>query len=220
MLIVLDRFTWYQQSAYRWAGDELTAYIDPWGLAGELEPADVIFITHAHFDHYSPDDIGRIRKDGTVIVAPHDVAADLTGEVRPVAPGDAVEAAGVKAQALPAYNIVEEREQNHPRSNRWVGYLLELEGTTYYHAGDTDHLPELEDLRANIAFLPIGGSGYTMDASEAAALAKAIAPDVAVPMHYGGFVEGCGAQGDAERFTREAAPVTVEILTPENPFRA
>lgn len=216
---MLDRFTWYQQSSYRWQDGDRTIYIDPWGLTGDPEPADAIFITHAHDDHFSPDDIGRIRKDGTVIVAPHDVAADLSGDVRPVAPGDTTDAAGVTAQAVPAHNIAEDRLDYHPRSNGWVGYVLELNGATIYHAGDTDHLPELEEIRAAAAFLPIGGT-YTMDATEAAALVRGMAPELAIPMHYGGYVEGVGTKEDAERFKREAAPVAVELLTPENPFEA
>ncbi len=120
----------------------------------------------------------------------------------------------MKAQAVPAYNIVEERLEAHPKANGWVGYLLQLGDHTYFHAGDTDHLPELEDLDAGVAFLPIGGT-FTMDPREAGALAKAISPQIAVPMHYG-FVVGRAA--DAERFRAEAAPVTVEFLTPEHPF--
>lgn len=211
---MLERFTWYRQSGYRWRGDDRVIYIDPWQVTGEPEPADAIFITHAHFDHYSPDDLGRLRKEGTVIVAPGDIAAELSGDVVAVAAGDTVEAAGVEAQAVPAYNIVEERLDAHPKANGWVGYLLELGEHTYYHAGDTDHLPELEGLRTGVAFLPIGGT-YTMDAREAAGLARELSPRVAVPMHYG-FVVGTPA--DAETFKAEAAPVPVELLTPEHPF--
>lgn len=211
---MLAGFTWFKQSGYRWTDGGLTVYIDPWDVPGEPEPADVIFITHAHSDHFSPDDLGRLAKKDTVIVAPRDVAADLSGNVVAVAPGDVAEGAGVKAQVVPAYNIVEERLEAHPKGNGWVGYILELGGTSYYHAGDTDHLPELEDVQASVAFLPIGGT-YTMEAREAAGLAKKISPDVAVPMHYG-FVVGTPA--DAERFRGEAQPVKVEILTPEHPF--
>jgi L-ascorbate metabolism protein UlaG (beta-lactamase superfamily) len=153
---MLERFTWFKQSAYLWRGDGLTVYIDPWGVTTN-DPADVIFLTHAHYDHYSPDDIGKIRQGGTKLVAPHDVARELSGDVTPVAPGDALEVAGVRAQVVPAYNIVEHRLESHPKANGWVGYILTLGEETYYHAGDTDHLPELSDVRADVAFLPIGG---------------------------------------------------------------
>ncbi len=210
---MLERFTWFRQSAMRFAGDGLTVYIDPWGTAAERE-ADVIFITHAHDDHFQPQEIERLSKDGTNIVAPSDVAKELSGDVTPVAPGDSIEVSGIKVEAVPAYNVHPDRLAYHPRANRWVGYILELEGTSYYHAGDTDHAPELDDVRTDVAFLPIGGT-YTMEAPEAAGLAKSIAPQIAVPMHYGFVV---GSPKDAETFRREAQPVKVEVLTPENPF--
>jgi len=210
---MLERFTWFRQSAYLWRGDGLTVYIDPWMVTTD-DPADVIFITHAHFDHYQPDDIEKIRKDGTKIVAPHDIARELSGDVTPVSPGDSLNVAGIDVQAVPAYNVVKERLQAHPKENNWVGYILTLGSNSYYHAGDTDHIPELESVRADVAFLPIGGT-YTMDPGEAAGLAKAINPQVAVPMHYGFVV---GNPSDAERFAKEADPVKVETLTPVHPF--
>jgi L-ascorbate metabolism protein UlaG (beta-lactamase superfamily) len=210
---MLERFTWFRQSAYRWDGDGLTVYIDPWQSEGG--PADLILLTHAHFDHYQPDEIERLRKQDTRIVAPHDIARELGGDITAVAPGDSVEVAGVKIQAVPAYNINEERLEAHPKANRWVGYLVTLGEHTYYHAGDTDHLPELESVRANVTFLPIGGDPYTMNAQEAGNLARAISPDLAVPMHYGFVV---GSPAEAERFAQAAAPVPVQTLDPRRPF--
>jgi L-ascorbate metabolism protein UlaG (beta-lactamase superfamily) len=215
---MLERFSWYRQSAFGWSGDGRTIYIDPWDVPGDPAPGDVIFLTHAHDDHFSKDDVEKLRKDGTTIVAPRDVAAELSGDVRIVSPGDSGEAGGVRFQAVPAYNIVEGRTDNHPKANGWVGYLLELGGRTYYHAGDTDHLPELESLDPQVAFLPIGGAGFTMDAREAGALAKAMGPDLAVPMHYGGFFPGTAPSSEGEVFRREADPVPVEIMIPEAPF--
>lgn len=211
---MLDRFTWFRQSAYRWDGDGLTVYIDPWEAEGP--PADVIFITHAHFDHYQPEEIANLSGPGTKLVAPADIAAELSGDVTAVAPGDALEVAGIRVQAVPAYNIAEDRLEMHPKANNWVGYVLELPGGTYYHAGDTDHLPELESLRTDVAFIPIGGT-YTMDVGEAAGLVKAMRPGLAVPMHYG-FVEGVGDPADGDRFREAAAPVAVELLTPVRAF--
>lgn len=210
---MLERFTWFKQSAFLWRGDGLNVYIDPWDVTTE-DPADVIFITHAHYDHFSKDDLEKLRKDETKFLAPRDVAQELTGDVTVVRPGDSLEVGGVKVRAVPAYNTAEERLEMHPKANEWVGYVLSLGANTYYHAGDTDHVPELSAVRADVAFLPIGGT-YTMDSTEAAGLAKAISPKVAVPMHYG-FVAGIPA--DAERFAKEADPVAVEILSPEHPF--
>jgi L-ascorbate metabolism protein UlaG (beta-lactamase superfamily) len=112
---------------------------------------------------------------------------------------------------------VEGREQSHPQENGWVGYVIDLGDHSYYHAGDTDHLPELEEVRAHVTFLPIGGGAFTMDGTEAAGLAKAISPEIAVPMHFG-FVDGCQGEGETEKFRREADPVRVEVLTPQVPF--
>jgi L-ascorbate metabolism protein UlaG (beta-lactamase superfamily) len=211
---MLDRFTWYRQSAYLWRGDDLNVYIDPWGVTGD-PPADVVFITHAHGDHFDADSLAKVVREGsTKLVAPHDIAAELSGDVTPVAPGDSGEVAGIKFQAVPAYNVVEERLEMHPRSNNWVGFILDLGEFSYYHAGDTDHVPELDSVKADVAFIPIGGT-YTMDVPEAAELVKAQSPKLAVPMHYG-FVVGTPA--DAERFKQEASPVEVRTLEPTNPF--
>ena len=210
---MLERFTWFKQSAYMLKGEGPVIFIDPWGVTVE-DQADVIFITHAHNDHFSMKDIEKVRKDGTKIVAPADVAKEFQGNVIPVSPGDALEVLGIKVQAVPAYNVVEERLEMHPKQNGWVGYILTLRGISYYHAGDTDHALELSEVRADVAFLPIGGT-YTMDAGEAAGLAKAIGPKVAVPMHYGYVV---GSPADAERFAKEADPVAVQTLTPVHPF--
>jgi L-ascorbate metabolism protein UlaG (beta-lactamase superfamily) len=210
---MLDRFTWFRQSAYLWKGDGLTVVIDPWNVASD-EPADLILITHAHFDHFQPEEIEKLSGPDTKVVAPRSFAADVPGSVTPVEPGDTLEVAGVKIQAVPAYNTAEERLEMHPRANRWVGYVFELDGHSYYHAGDTDHVPELESLRTDVAFVPIGGT-YTMDPSEAAGLVKAMTPKLAVPMHYGFVV---GEPSDAARFAEEAAPVEVRTLEPADPY--
>ena len=211
---MLEGFTWFRQAAYRWTDGERNVYIDPWGVDEDAPPADLILITHAHADHYQPDEIARLRVDGTRLIAPHDIAELLPGDVTPVAPGDVADAFGIKIQAVPAYNIVEERLDKHPKSNNWVGYLLTVGGHTYYHAGDTDHLPELETISTDVAFLPVGGT-YTMDVPQAADLAKAMKPGIAVPMHYGFVV---GTASDEEAFRKAAAPVEVQTLRPTNPF--
>ena len=211
---MLEPITWFRQAALRWRDAERTVYIDPWGTPTDAPPADWILITHAHQDHFQPDEIDRLSTASTKLIAPHDVAKELSGDVTPVAPGESHEVGGLRFTTVPAYNIVEHRLASHPKQNRWVGYIVELGGGTYYHAGDTDHAPELDDVKADVAFLPIGGT-YTMAAQEAGHLAKVIQPQIAVPMHYGFVV---GSPKDAETFQREADPVKVEILTPENAF--
>lgn len=211
---MLEGFTWFRQSAMRYAGDGLTLYIDPWGTDPEQAPADLILITHAHDDHLQPDEIERLSDAGTKVVAPRDVAKELSGDVTAVAPGESHEVAGVRFETVPAYNVAEERLEMHPKANAWVGYVIELGRRRYYHAGDTDALPELESLTTDVAMVPIGGT-YTMDVPEAAGLVKSMRPQLAVPMHYGFVV---GSPADADRFEKEAAPVRVEMLKPTNPF--
>lgn len=211
---MLESFTWFRQSALRWRDDDITLYIDPWGTPADAPEADFILITHAHNDHFQPGEISRLSGPRTKIAAPHDVAADLLGDVTPVAPGETHELGGLRFTTVPAYNTREEALEFHPKANRWVGYVLELGGRAYYHAGDTDHAPELDQIRTDVAFVPIGGY-YTMDAHEAAALVKAMEPRLAVPMHFGFVV---GSPKDAETFRDEARPVPVEVLAPEDPF--
>jgi L-ascorbate metabolism protein UlaG (beta-lactamase superfamily) len=211
---MLQGFTWFKQSALRWAADGPAVYIDPWGVRPDDIPADLILITHAHSDHFQPEDIAKVTKEGTKLVAPHDVAAELSGDVTPVAPGESHEVAGVRFTTVPAYNVVPERLDRHPKAKGWVGYVLELGPHRYYHAGDTDHVSELYSIETDVAFLPIGGT-YTMDVEEAAGLARAMGPGLAVPMHFGFVV---GKPEDAERFRAAAAPVPVEVLTPVRPF--
>lgn len=211
---MLERLTWFRQSSMRYAGDGLTIYLDPWGTAPEDPKADLILITHAHFDHLQPSEIDRLSSPGTKLVAPKDVAVELRGDVTVVAPGQSHEVAGVRFETVPAYNTAEDRLDMHPRSKEWVGYVLELDGRRYYHAGDTDALPELEALSPDVAMVPIGGT-YTMDYREAAGFVKAMEPGLAVPMHYGFVV--C-SPSHADLFKKEARPVPVQVLEPTNPF--
>ena len=211
---MLDRITWFRQSALLWQDGERRIYVDPWGTPEDAAPADVILITHAHGDHLQPDEIARLSTPSTKLVAPHDVAKELSGDVTPVAPGESHEVGGLRFTTVPAYNTAEDRLEMHPKANRWVGYILELGGSAYYHAGDTDHVPELEDVKTDVAFVPIGGT-YTMDVDEAAGFVKAFAPKLAVPFHYGFVV---GSAGDGERFRAASSPVPVELMDPTNPF--
>ena len=203
---------WYRQAAFR-VRDSKVLYIDAWGLTGDTPPADLVLVTHAHGDHFSRDDIAKVTGPNTTIVAPADVAQQLTGTVRSVKPGDRLDIGGVKIDAVPAYNNVQGRT-GHPKERNWVGYVIELGGRTYYHGGDTDNVPELASLKVDVALVPIGGT-FTMDASEAATLVRAIRPRTAVPMHYG---YASGSATDSERFRAAATGVEVTVLTPLVPF--
>jgi L-ascorbate metabolism protein UlaG (beta-lactamase superfamily) len=210
-----EKLTWYKQSAYKWKGDEITVYIDPWGLRAQEEPADVIFITHAHADHFEPTDIEKIRKKTTQFVAPRDVADNLAGNVKAIKPGESLDVAGIKFETVPAYSTVEHRLQTHPKSNNWVGYVLSLDGHRYWFSGDGDPNPDIERIKTDVALICIGGDPYVMNASEAAGVVKKIRPQVAIPNHYGYVV---GVPSDADKFAREVAPIKVEILKPINAF--
>ena len=210
-----EKLTWYKQSAYKWKDDGITVYIDPWGLRAQEEPADVIFITHAHADHFEPTDIEKIRKKTTQFVAPRDVADNLAGNVKAIKPGESLDVAGIKFETVPAYSTVEHRLQTHPKSNNWVGYVLSLDGHRYWFSGDGDPNPDIERIKTDVALICIGGDPYVMNASEAAGVVKKIRPQVAIPNHYGYVV---GVPSDADKFAREAAPIKVEILKPINAF--
>jgi len=191
-----DNIYWYGQSSFRIEDGDKQIYIDPWKMPKGLPKADVIFVTHAHFDHYSQEDIDKLSHQGTQIVAPNDVAFQNGKNAKAVTPGSKFEIEGLKVEAIPAYNV---NKSFHPRGNRWLGYIIELsDGTRVYHAGDTDRIPEMDSIRADIVLLPVGGT-YTMTATEAADAANAINPKVAIPMHYGAVV---GNEEDAEEFAK------------------
>lgn len=194
---------WLGQSAIRITAEK-TVYVDPWKIR-KPEPADMVLVTHGHFDHMSPDDIDRVSKPDTVVVAPIDCADKLGKGVRAVKPGDTVAIGGVSVEAVPAYNV---NKDFHPPANRWVGYVITIGGRRIYHAGDTDFIPEMKNLHdIDVALLPVGGT-YTMDPQEAAMAANTIRPKVAVPFHYGSVV---GSKADAEKF-KQLCEVPVEIL--------
>ena len=156
---------WMGQSAFRIEDSTLQIYIGPFRLPENLPKADIIFITHAHFDHYSMEDIAKIKTGHTVIVAPKDVALKIGGSVTVVVPGKTYTIGKWKVTTVPAYNL---DKRFHPKDNNWVGYNITLSsGLKIYHAGDTDFLPEMRGIQTDIALLPCGGT-YTMTADQAA----------------------------------------------------
>ncbi|HDL64458.1 MAG TPA: MBL fold metallo-hydrolase [Proteobacteria bacterium] len=187
-------------------GDK-TIYIDPWKLKTDKPPADIILITHSHYDHCSKNDVDRIRKEETVILATPDCRDALPPGFHPVAPGMEETVDDIAIRTVPAYNI---GKSFHPRANDWVGYIIEMGGEQIYVTGDTDHIPEMDDITADILIMPVGGT-YTMTADEAARAAKLINPRLAIPIHFGSIV---GSRIDAEEF-KKLAGVPVEILPEE-----
>ncbi len=185
---------------------------DPFQLEGAPHDADVVLVTHEHFDHFSPDDIRAVAKPETDYVVPRGMedqvlALGIPGEhVLALAPGEACDVRGVRVRAVPAYNL---NKRFHPRDNGWVGYVVTLDGVRYYVAGDTDDLPENRSLGCDVALVPVGGT-YTMTAPEAAAFVNAMQPRVAVPTHYG---KVAGSPGDGAAFAALLDPdIACELL--------
>ena len=206
----VDNIHWIGHASFRIEDGQTRIYIDPWKLPAGSPQASVVLITHGHSDHYSPDDIARIEQPGTVFVAPADVAARLKGKtVVTASPGHSYQAGGVTVEAVPAYN---RNKAFHPRSNNWLGYIVTLStGTRVYHSGDSDAIPEMQDLKVDVALMPCGGT-YTMTPDEMAAAANGFKPKVLIPMHWGDIV---GSKADADAVKRSFAGTTV-IKTPEN----
>jgi len=186
-------------------------YVDPYCVKGAPHDADFVFVTHEHFDHFSPEDIDKVRKDSTVLIVPHnmyDKACDAMPEevgITPAKPGFSYEVGGIKFETVPAYNLV---KPFHPKTAGWVGYIFSLDGQRIYVAGDTDATDEAREVRCDVALVPVGGT-YTMDATRAAELVNAIRPSLAIPTHYGSVT---GTAEDAEIFRKRVDPgIPVDI---------
>jgi len=207
MLIGNVKLDWLGHSSFK-ITNKRVIYIDPYNIQAD-EKADIILITHSHYDHCSIEDIKELVKDRTIVIIPPDCQSKLSGiqgiNVHLAKPGKKIEAFGIIVEAVPAYNI---NKNFHEKANEWVGYIINTDGKRIYHAGDTDFIPEMKEIKEiDVALLPVGGT-YTMDAAEAAKAANTIKPKVAVPMHYGSIV---GSEKDAKRF-KELCNVEVEIM--------
>lgn len=194
-------------------------YIDPFNIKEESEKADLILITHSHYDHCSIADINKIIKAGTKIVFPVDCQSKITKSNIPVnmiiaEPGQEIELGNIKISTLPAYNL---DKHFHPKDEGWLGYLIKMKNVLIYHAGDTDVIPEMQILTGHkqvnkklIALLPVGGR-FTMNSEEAFEAAKIIKPFLTIPMHYGSIV---GTEEDAKEFANfcKNENISVEIM--------
>lgn len=171
-------------------------YIDPLKIEKSFNDADYIFCTHSHYDHFSPDDIAKVIKYDTKIVMPKSMKNEVNGfenEILLVEPNKEYILDGVKIRTTYSYN---ENKAFHPKDNLWVGYIIEVDNKKYYIAGDTDNIPEIQNVECDVALIPVGGT-YTMDYNEAGMLANSINAKVVIPTHYGSIV---GDIYDGERF--------------------
>ncbi len=187
-------------------------YVDPYGFETEPHDADLILVTHTHFDHLSPEDIAKVGKPDTSFVLPSgcerafadaglaDKSATFLAPYQKAMP-----LPGIEVEAVPAYNV---SKGFHPKSEGWLGFVVCMDGKRVYVAGDTDDLRENREISCDIALVPVGGT-YTMDAREAAAFVNALRPAVAIPEHYGTVA---GGTGDGEAFAKLVDPGIQVVL--------
>ena len=200
-----DKIRWLGHGGFCIMADK-TVYFDPYEIKGGPE-ADFILVSHEHYDHCSPEDVAKIKGDGTIIVTETGAAGKLTGDIRVLRPWESLTVDDVTIQAIPSYNT---DKAFHPKENNWLGFIVELGGVKVYHAGDTDFIPEMKGLEVDIALLPVSGT-YVMNAEQATRAARAIKPRLAIPMHYGAIV---GDRSDALKF-KKALEGDIEVLIPE-----
>ena len=186
-------------------------YIDPFNIEKNYNDADLIFITHDHYDHYSEEDIDKVKKDYTVFIVPEELLTKLLKKgirqdcIITAQPNQTKRILGIRFETVPAYNV---NKTFHPKENGWVGYIVDIEGIRYYIAGDTDINEDNKKVQCDVALVPVGGT-YTMDFKEAARLINEIKPKIAVPIHYGSIV---GTKQDAIDFVKLLHPSIKGII--------
>jgi L-ascorbate metabolism protein UlaG (beta-lactamase superfamily) len=198
---VIKHLSWLGHDGFLYQ-DKTTVYFDPFQISGG-PAADIILISHDHFDHCSPEDVKKIQGKNTIIVTEADSAKKLTGNIEIIKPGETKTVGGITIEAVPSYNT---NKDFHVKGKGWLGFIVTLEGMRVYHTGDADFIPEMNNLQVDIALLPVSGT-YVMTANEAAEAAKALKPKIAIPMHYGAIV---GTEADAQKFA-ELLKGTVDV---------
>jgi L-ascorbate metabolism protein UlaG (beta-lactamase superfamily) len=211
-LLNLD-FTRVAHDTFRIAGSKVI-YTDPFKLT-QRDNADIVLLSHEHFDHLSLDDLNKVISPGTIIVASPLCRDGLkkvkVKDIKFLDPGGKFAAGKVEIEAVPAYNLNKFREPGHvfhPKGEKRLGFVFQMDGTRVYFAGDTDFIPEMKTIKCDVALLPVSGT-YVMTAEEAAEAAAAINPKIAVPMHYAAIV---GSEAEAKKFKSLVKNCQVEII--------
>ena len=197
---------WLGHASFKICHKDEVIYIDPWKIKDAAHDATLVLVSHSHYDHYSSDDIAGVSSTNTKLIASADVIAQQgTGEQ--ILPSLTKDMNGVVVQGIAAYNP---GKQFHPKSNQWLGFIIQVDSKRIYYAGDTDLTEEMKAIEdISVALLPVGGT-YTMNAAEAAEATKHINPKMAIPYHWGDIV---GGRKDAEDFA-EKTSCDVKILSP------
>ncbi|MBN2210121.1 MAG: MBL fold metallo-hydrolase [Sedimentisphaerales bacterium] len=199
------KITWINHASFR-LGNGKIIYIDPWKLTASPHDANLVLVSHSHYDHYSAEDISKVARPDTDIIAPADVIKKL-GRGQVIEPNHTLTVHGLTITATAAYNPA---KQFHPRDNNWVGFIIEMDGKRIYYAGDTDITEEMKGLtHIDVALMPVGGT-YTTNAEEAAQACNHFKPRLAIPYHFGDIV---GGESDAQTFDLETQ-CPVKILQP------
>ena len=214
---MLDNIIVNTQSSIRISGSSVV-YFDPFGIPAEPHDADYIFITHDHYDHFSPEDILKVLNRDSIMIVPISMQCKVIDfkktvkDIITVIPGITHQQGSyVSFNTVPSYN---KAKPFHPKKQGWCGYILNLDGIRYYIAGDTDNLSENYSIECDVALIPIGGT-YTMNVTQAAEFVNAIKPMYAVPTHYGTIV---GSNEDGLHFSCSVNPTTKVVLKlGENP---
>jgi L-ascorbate metabolism protein UlaG (beta-lactamase superfamily) len=200
------KIEWLGHDGFRLTGEKVV-YVDPWKMEKAPHDADVILITHDHFDHFVVEDIDRVRNEKTLVVGPEMLRGKIDGSVQIVKRGDRINAEGVPIEVVAAYNLREDRQNFHPNKYGGVGYIITLSGKRIYHTGDTDPIPEMKNVKCDIMLVPVSGT-YVCTCDEAVEAVQMVKPALAIPMHWDTIV---GTWEDANNFKQKAG-VPVEIL--------
>jgi L-ascorbate metabolism protein UlaG (beta-lactamase superfamily) len=198
----MEKIHWLGHSSFAIYGSR-TVCLDPYRITGSRN-ADLILVSHTHGDHFSPGDIAKVAGEKSTLIISAGAKPDYPANVITMRPGDTIEIMGMVVETIPAYNLT---RPYHPRNNDWLGYILTIDGIRIYHAGDTDFIPEMKGLVADIGLIPIGGT-YTMEHNEAAEAVKAMKLTHAVPMHWGEIV---GTEKDAAAF-KELVGAAADVI--------